>query len=158
MKSNIPDPKQAIQIENLTVSYGDKIAIDDLSLRVPSGQWVLLTGPSGCGKSTLARCLNGLIPHIINARVEGKVMVEGIDTGGSSVAHIATKAGSVFQIPETQLFNRTVEEELSFGPRNLALSSKEIRDRVKFGLEAVGIENYSQELVRELSGGRSNES
>ncbi len=153
MKSNIPDPKQAIQIENLTVSYGDKIAISDLSLRIPSGQWVLLTGPSGCGKSTLARCLNGLIPHIINARVEGKVVVEGIDTEGSSVAHIATKVGSVFQIPETQLFNRTVEEELSFGPRNLALSNEEIKDKVKFGLEAVGIENYSQELVRELSGG-----
>ena len=143
-----------IEIEDLTVQYNShEKALDDLSMRVEQGEFVLLTGPSGCGKSTLARCLNGLIPHSSEATMTGRVMVDGALTTERTVAQMATHVGLVFQNPATQLFGSTVEEEICFGPRNLGLSREEVAARSSFALEATGIEHLRDRAPWALSAG-----
>lgn len=128
-------------------------ALRGVDLHIAPGEFVFLSGPSGCGKSTLARLLNSLIPHVIPGELSGQVRVYGLDTRQHPVAALATRVGLVFQIPETQLFNRTVEDEVAFGPRNLGLSGEEVAGRVAWALAAVGIEGLRRRAVRELSGG-----
>ena len=128
-------------------------ALQGMDLRVARGEFVFLTGSSGCGKSTLARLLNGLIPHVIPGELGGQVWVNGLDTRWQPVAALAGQVGLVFQIPETQLFNLTVEEEVAFGPRNLKLSGEEVAERVVWAMESVGISALRRRAVRELSGG-----
>ncbi len=143
-----------IEIENLTVRYnGEETAIEGLSLRVEQGEFVLLTGPSGCGKSTLARCLVGLIPHSSEARMSGRVMVDGLVTEEHKVAKLATHVGLVFQNPATQLFSLTVAEEIAFGPRNLDLPPEDVAERCRFAMKATGIEHLSERAIKTLSGG-----
>jgi energy-coupling factor transporter ATP-binding protein EcfA2 len=142
-----------IQIEDLTVRYGQHQALDNVSLHVEPGEFVLLTGPSGCGKSTLARCLNGLIPHAIPAELSGQIIVDGRVTTHCSVAELATTVGLVFQNPATQLFNLTVAEEVAFGPRNLGLDEGEVARRVERALEATGISSLRDRSISMLSGG-----
>jgi len=144
---------QMIEIENLTVRYGEETAIEGLSLRVEQGEFALLTGPSGCGKSTLARCLVGLIPHSSDATMSGRVAVDGVPTGEHAVAELATHVGLVFQNPVTQLFSLTVAEEVAFGPRNLGLPPPEVAERCRFALEATGIEHMSGRATKTLSTG-----
>jgi energy-coupling factor transporter ATP-binding protein EcfA2 len=142
-----------IQIEELTVRYGQHQALDKVSLHVAPGEFVLLTGPSGCGKSTLARCLNGLIPHAIPAQLSGRIIVDGHVTTDCSVAELATTVGLVFQNPAAQLFNLTVAEEVAFGPRNLGLDEGEVVRRVEWALEATGIGGLRDRSINTLSGG-----
>jgi energy-coupling factor transporter ATP-binding protein EcfA2 len=143
-----------IEIERLTVQYnGEDPAVDNVSLSIEDGEFVLLTGPSGCGKSTLTRCLNGLIPHTSDASMSGRVMVNGTPTCERTVAQLAMEVGLVFQNPASQLFGATVEEELSFGPSNLGLPQPEVVERCSFAMEATGIEHLRHRATRTLSGG-----
>lgn len=144
-----------IELHNAHFCYPTALneALRGVDLHIAPGQFVFLTGPSGCGKSTLARLLNGLIPHVIPGKLSGQVRVYGLDTRQHPVAALATRVGLVFQIPETQLFNYTVEEEIAFGPRNLGVDGEEVAGRVAWALAAVGIEGLRRRAVRELSGG-----
>ena len=144
-----------IEIENLHFRYRGACdtALRGINLHIAAGEFVLLTGPSGCGKSTLARALNGLIPQSITGQMWGRVLAGGLDTRQHSVPELAGQVGMVFQIPETQLFNLTVEEEVAFGPRNLGLEAKTVGERVAFALSAVGLEGYRARSVYQLSGG-----
>ena len=142
-----------IQIEHLTVRYGDIRALTDVNLSIAPGEFVLVTGPSGCGKSTLARCLNGLIPHTVAASVAGRVVVNGRATVEASVAELAVSVGLVYQNPGTQLFSLTVNDEVAFGPRNLGLDPPEIACRVDRALKATGLADLQCREIRTLSGG-----
>lgn len=142
-----------IRLENVSVRYGDHVALDGVSLHVAPGESVLVTGVSGCGKSTLARCLNGLIPHTIPADLMGRVLVDGHDTLASSVAGLSTSVGLVFQNPSTQLFNLTVEEEIAFGPRNLGMDERQVAGRVAWAMDATGMAAMRGRRVQALSGG-----
>ena len=142
-----------IRIDHLCVRYGRQQVLDDVTLRVNAGEFVLVTGPSGCGKSTLARCLNGHIPHSTSCAFSGRVEVDGLATADCTVADMATHAGLVFQIPSTQLFNLNVDDEVAFGPRNLGLSEADVARRVAWALEATGILDLRGRNIQELSGG-----
>jgi energy-coupling factor transporter ATP-binding protein EcfA2 len=162
-----------IEVTDLTVHYGERPALEDVSFTVGRGEFVLLSGPSGCGKSTLARALNGLIPHAwphpsttlrrgsgqgsghcaSSARVMGRVVVDGLETAAHSLPELAAHVGLVFQNPATQLFNATVEEEIAFAPRNLGLPAEEVVARVAFALDAVGISPLRGRAIRTLSSG-----
>ena len=142
-----------IDIASLTVRYGSRAALSDISLQVRQGEFVLVSGPSGCGKSTLALCLAGLIPQAIPATVSGRVTVAGLDTRVEPLPRLARQVGMVFQNPATQLFNITVEEEVAFAPRNLNLPPEEIERRVERAVAATGIAHLRRRAVRTLSGG-----
>jgi energy-coupling factor transport system ATP-binding protein len=116
---------------------GPVVALDDVSLEIARGEVVAIAGQNGSGKTTLTKLLNGLLQP-----TTGSVEVDGVDTSGRRVQELARHVGYVFQNPSHQLFARTVEEELAFGPRNLGLDSDEVDRRVaevtaSFGLDGV---------------------
>ncbi len=146
----------AVQIQNLTFKYpgGEKPVLENLSLNIGRNEFVLLVGPSGCGKTTLVNCINGIIPHVIEEEMGGKVIVEGLDTRETPLSVLSQHVGTVFQNPDDQIFNLTVEEEVAFGPENLALPTGEIRKRVDDALRSVGIEHLRDREIATLSGGQ----
>ena len=145
-----------IEIMNLSFRYagsGEK-AIRDVDLTVREGEFIVLAGRSGCGKSTLLRCINGLIPHFYEGEMEGKVIVDGMDTRETPPHTISQVAGMVFQNPENQLFALNVEADIAFPLENLALPPDEIRERVEWALRVMGIEELRDRSPAELSGGQ----
>jgi energy-coupling factor transporter ATP-binding protein EcfA2 len=142
-----------IQVDDLTVYYGQHRVLGELSLSIRPGEFVLVTGPSGSGKSTLLRALAGLIPHSSLARMEGRVAVDGLDTRQHTLPVLAGHVGLVFQNPATQLFCLRVEEEVAFGPRNLGLPPDEVARRVEWALAAAGLEHLRGCRVNTLSDG-----
>ncbi len=127
-------------------------ALFDVSLSIRDGEFVGVIGHTGSGKSTLIAHLNALI------RPEpGRVIVSGVDVGqkGQSLIEIRREVGLVFQYPEYQLFEETVEKDVGYGPRNLGLPDAEVKVRVAEALSQVGIpEELSGKSPFELSGGQ----
>jgi energy-coupling factor transporter ATP-binding protein EcfA2 len=143
-----------ISIQDLSVDYGNGLALKDLSLEVKRGECILITGPSGCGKSTLAHVLSGLIPHAIPAYVQGEIRVAGMNLLHQALPDIAQQVGMVFQNPASQLFHLSVEDEVAFGPRNLGMEEEEIRERTHWALTATGMLPLRDRNPAELSGGQ----
>ncbi len=110
-------------------------------------------GHTGCGKSTLCLTFNGIIPHAIGGDLEGKVVIDGLDTMEHDIPELASRVGMVFQDPETQLFSVTVKSEVAFGPENLMLPREEIIERVNWALEATRLKGYEERAPTKLSGG-----
>ncbi len=149
-------PEPVIRVSGLRYRYagkGSKWILDDLDLEVRPGEYVLICGPSGSGKSTLCRTLNGLIPHFFGGRMEGRVIVAGLDTREHPVGELFAHVGLVFQNSEAQLFNSTVESELAFGLESLGLLPAEIEERVTQTAEIVGITHLLHREPHQLSGG-----
>lgn len=129
-------------------------ALDGVTLDVEKGEFVSILGSNSSGKSTLCMLTNGLVPHAIHGTMEGSIEVFGEKTLGKSVAELATKVGMVFQEPDSQLFCMSVEEEVAFGPENLAVPRSEIRARVEWALALVGMKGYNERSPFSLSGGQ----
>jgi ABC-type sugar transport system ATPase subunit len=103
-----------IELSNVSFTYPSGVdALGGISLRVERGEFVVMCGPSGCGKSTLLMTINGLSPHSVEGRLAGRVSVAGWDTRETPVAELATVAGMVFQNPEAQISQLTVEDEIA---------------------------------------------
>ena len=130
----------------------ERRAIDHINLTIEAGEFVGLIGHTGSGKSTLVQHLNGLLEPS-----EGKVLVDGVDFF-SLPAKQRKKArfqvGLVFQYPEYQLFEETVEADIAFGPKNMALDEAEVARRVDEAMELVGLRpEMKKRSPFELSGG-----
>jgi len=144
-----------IEIQGLEHAYpladgGQIVALRGVDLTVERGEFVALVGPNGSGKSTLARHLNGLLMP-----TAGQVWVDGLLTSDPhNLWAVRQRVGMVFQNPENQLVASTVEEDVAFGPENLALPRREIRRRVDEALDAVGITEYRTHPPQMLSGGQ----
>jgi energy-coupling factor transporter ATP-binding protein EcfA2 len=124
-----------IEIEGLVHVYaGGTRAVDGVDLRIADGERVAIVGQNGSGKSTLVRHFNGLLRP-----TEGRVLVDGSDTAGERVAHLAARVGLVFQDPDRQIFASRVRAEVAFGPRNLGLPRAAVDAAVERALEAVGL-------------------
>jgi energy-coupling factor transport system ATP-binding protein len=145
----------ALRLTKTCVRYHGSAApaLRDVSVEVGEGEVVLLLGSNNAGKSTFCRLLNGLIPHSIPAEVEGEIEVLGRNARKSSVARLATMVGMVFQEPESQLFCMSAEEEVAFGPENIAVPREEIAERVGWALEVVGLGGFNNRSPSSLSGG-----
>ena len=130
----------------------EKTALEDINMDVQKGEFVGIIGHTGSGKSTLIQMFNGLLKPS-----QGEVLVNGQNIHGDTISkkEIRQKVGLVFQYPEYQLFEMTVKEDVAFGPKNLGLTQEEIEKRVKYALEAVGLdESYYEKSPFELSGGQ----
>ncbi|WP_020577791.1 energy-coupling factor ABC transporter ATP-binding protein [Actinopolymorpha alba] len=127
-----PDEVPAILVDGASYVYptGDVVALREVTLRIGHGEIVGLVGQNGSGKTTLTKLFNGLLKP-----TGGRVVVNGIETRNESVQELARHVGYVFQNPNHQLFARTVQEELEFGPRNLGLTDDEIAERVADAVE-----------------------
>ena len=148
----------SIQVKNITHIYSEGLpheskAIDDVSFDIDDGQFVGLIGHTGSGKSTLVQHLNGFLKP-----KSGSIFIGGKDIIESSVIlrDIRRKVGLVFQYPEYQLFEETVERDISFGPVYLGLEKEEIEKRVMEAMLFVGLdfEEFRARSPFELSGGQ----
>lgn len=145
-----------IKAKGLTYTYPNatKPAIQEISLKIEKGEFVILTGPSGCGKTTLCRCLNGLIPHFYQGDLEGEIQVVGLDVADTPIHKLASHVGLVFQNPENQLFALSVEKDVAFGLENLGVPREKMRKQVDWALEIAGIYDLRERAPHELSGGQ----
>lgn len=145
-----------IRASNLTFTYAGapRSSVEDVSLEVSPGEFVVLTGPSGCGKTTVCRCLNGLIPNFYSGDFTGELVVDGMNVKEHTTAELSSHVGLVFQNPENQLFSLSIERDVAFGPENLGLSREETRRRVDWALEVTGITDLKDRPPYELSGGQ----
>ncbi len=143
-----------IQITDLSFEYsGDEKVLRNINLKTGKKGFFSLVGLSGCGKSTLCLALNGLIPHEIGGKISGKVEVSGLDTQKHPIKELATYAGMVFQNPESQLFALSAEDEIAFGPSNLALPWDAVEKRVTNTLRLLKIEHLKDKSPEEMSSG-----
>ena len=147
-----------IVIEHLNYTYMsggpyETKALDDVNLTIADGEFVGLIGHTGSGKSTLVQHLNGLL-----LPTGGKIFVDGMDVADKNTDRraIRRKVGLVFQYPENQLFEETVEKDIAFGPRNLGLDDEEIARRVRDAMRKVALDydKLHDRSVFELSGGQ----
>lgn len=138
-----------LQAENVSYVYGDgTVALQDVSVSFESGELVAVIGSNGSGKTTLAKLLTGMFRP-----THGRVLVEGKDYLGYTVAELGRKVGYVFQNFDYQLFSDTVEKEVSFGLQNMGLPETEIESRVSETLESLSLEKHRFTHPRRLSSG-----
>jgi energy-coupling factor transporter ATP-binding protein EcfA2 len=152
-----PDaPGGRLRAEDVSFAYvgAARAALRHVNLGVAPGEVVLVTGASGCGKSTLALALCGLIPARVHGELRGRVTFGGAALTGMKPHQAAQLVGMVFQNPNLQLINQTVQSEVAFGPENLALAQPEIAARVDWCLDVTGMAGMRTASVVTLSGGQ----
>lgn len=143
-------------VENLRYTHWNQEAptLKGVSLSIEEGALCVLVGPGGSGKSTLASVFNGEIPHLLGGVMEGRVVVGGRDCSECGVAELARLVGHLFQDPESMFATLCVEDEIAFGPENLLMELPAIRAAVDRLLGDMGLEQFRDHLVWNLSGGQ----
>jgi energy-coupling factor transport system ATP-binding protein len=148
----------SIKIENLWHVYNEGTpmaitALEDINLEISDGECIGLIGRTGSGKSTLIQHFNGLLQA-----TRGTVLVDGQDLKDRKTdrRRIRQKIGLVFQYPEYQLFEETIEADIGFAPKKMGLASDEIQKRVQESMQMVGLdyESFRNRSPFELSGGQ----
>ncbi len=144
-----------IELQNVTFRYphSNRPVLNQVSLTIREGDFVLLIGPSGSGKSTLLRTLNGLVPHFSGGRISGRITVAGHDPVVEGPHRMSPIVGLVQQDPEAQFVVDTVEDELAFGMENQGLPQTVMRKRVEEVLDQLGIAHLRQRRISSLSAG-----
>lgn len=143
-----------INAENVSFKYNSSengsMVLDGVNLKINPGEFVAVLGHNGSGKSTLAKHFNAiLLPS------EGKVTVDGIDTSyEDKLWDIRSRVAMVFQNPDNQIVATIVEDDVAFAAENLGVPSEEIRQRVDYALEAVGMSKFKKHAPHLLSGGQ----
>jgi energy-coupling factor transporter ATP-binding protein EcfA2 len=157
----------AVRIENLHFRYpvfdpdatgvgGEEpgYALAGIDLEIGAGELLGISGTTGSGKTTLCLTLNGLVPQQTSGTIRGDVWVGDWNTKRVPVPELATRVGLVFQDPEANLLGLTVEDEVAFGPENLAVDPGEIEERVTWALDVVGMTAQRRRSAALLSGGQ----
>jgi energy-coupling factor transport system ATP-binding protein len=126
----------AIEVAKARYVYprGDVVALNNVDLRIEPGEIVGIIGQNGSGKTTLTKLFNALLKP-----TSGTVLINGIDTADKIVQQMAPHVGYVFQNPNHQLFARTIQAELEFGPTNIGVPPEEIAERVARAVEFFGL-------------------
>jgi energy-coupling factor transport system ATP-binding protein len=148
----------SIKVENVSFTYMKKTpyqvnALKDISFEIEDGDFVGIVGHTGSGKSTLIQIISGLLNDY-----DGRVIINGVDYKDKKADRNALRrlVGVVFQYPEYQLFEETVEKDIAFGPKKLGLDEKEAAERVKVSMDLVGLDYdiYRDVSPFQLSGGQ----
>jgi len=144
----------AIELKNFSFSYdGQRKILDNLSLEIKQGERILILGPSGCGKSSLTLCLNGIIPQLIDGKIEGVLKLEDMDIMHTPISILSQHIGIVFQDPESQFCMLKVEDEVAFGLENLMFEREIIKEKITDSLRKVNLLPYQNWQLNRLSGG-----
>ena len=148
------DNKHLLDFQDVFYTYDEEenavFAVKDISFTVDKGEYVVILGHNGSGKSTLAKLSNSIF-----VPTKGKVFVDGMDTADEkNEFKIREKVGVVFQNPDNQIVASIVEEDVAFGPKNLGIPPRTIRERVDNALKAVGMYDYRLHETHHLSGGQ----
>lgn len=147
-----------INFKNVSFVYGEKtpfekLALDNIDLTIKKGEFVGIIGHTGSGKSTLIQHFNGILKP-----TSGDVFIGDMNTKDKELAKsgLRYKIGLVFQYPEYQLFEETIEKDIAFGPKNMGLNEEEVTERVKEAMEIVGLdyEAKKDKSPFEISGGQ----
>jgi energy-coupling factor transport system ATP-binding protein len=145
-----------LKLNNISFRYKDQNhwLLHDFSFQAKKGNIVAVQGISGSGKTTLLNILCGVIPQVFKGDFSGIVSINNIDLAELSLPRIAPFASLLMQEPENQLFFPTVEQELAFGPENLNLKPKEIKDKIQEALNIFEIEKLRHKETSSLSFGQ----
>ncbi len=130
----------AIQVNHLNFYYGQKLALNDVSIDIPERRITALIGPSGCGKSTFLRCLNRMNDTILGTRIKGEVLLDGEDIYAprTDVVDLRRRIGMVFQRPNP--FPQSIFDNVAFGPRVLGMARRgDVADFVEASLRAADL-------------------
>ncbi|MGB3738302.1 MAG: phosphate ABC transporter ATP-binding protein PstB [Pontixanthobacter sp.] len=149
-----------MRTQGVSVYYGDKMAIDDVSIEIPTKYVTAFIGPSGCGKSTFLRTLNRMNDTIPSARVEGEITLDGEDIYRSKmdVVHLRARVGMVFQKPNP--FPKSIYDNIAYGPKihGIAEGKDELDAIVEKSLQRAGLWNEVKDRLSDsgtaLSGGQ----
>lgn len=151
--------KICLDVRDVSLFYGEKQALNDISLGIPQNRVTAFIGPSGCGKSTLLRCFNRMNDLIDDVVVTGEIRLNGQDIHDRSVdvAQLRRLVGMVFQRPNP--FPKSIYDNVAYGLRlQRGMARSEIDDRVEWGLKSAALwEEVSERLkdsALELSGGQ----
>lgn len=138
-----------IEFQDVTFVHQNGVkALDGVSIKVQDGETVAIVGENGAGKTTLVKHITGLLKPS-----SGRVLVDGVYTTKTSTAQLSRKVGVAFQNPDHQLFSESVHEEMAFALRNYGFSPELVEQRVTWGLQLFGLEEYRTSSPLVLSGG-----
>lgn len=130
-----------LRLENVSFSYPNGFeATHQVSLDFRLGEAVAIIGQNGAGKTTTVKLMNGLLRP-----TQGRVLIDGQATASMTTAQMAKHVGYVFQNPDDQIFQETIEKEIAFGPKNQKLPTAEVQQRVKEAAEMCGLTDVLQE-------------
>ncbi|WP_296897161.1 energy-coupling factor transporter ATPase [uncultured Megamonas sp.] len=146
-----------IEVKNLTHIFREndekkteKIALDNINLKIDKGEFIAIIGVNGSGKSTLAKHFNGLL-----LPSEGQCIVDGMKVDDNEdIWKVRQKVSMVFQNPDNQIIATVVEDDIAFGPENMGLEREDIRNRIEFALKSLHIEHLRKMPPHLLSGGQ----
>ena len=156
----LSDTPTKVDVRELSFFYGQKQALEQVTMTIPANQVTAFIGPSGCGKSTLLRTLNRMNDIIAGARVEGGIAIDGVDiyAPGTDVVELRRRVGMVFQ--KSNPFPKSIFDNIAYGLRinGLAGTKSELEDRVESSLKAAALWDEVSDRLKEsalaLSGGQ----
>lgn len=127
-KLNVPDP--IVEVNDINMWYGDNQALKNIYMDIPKNKATAFIGPSGCGKSTLLRCFNRLNDLVDSARVEGEILIDGVDIydPGVDITELRKNVGMVFQ--KSNPFPKSIYENVAYGARISGEKRKSVLDEV----------------------------
>ncbi len=142
----------ALELKNVSFSYDKTNIFKDVNLSINYNEVTLISGHSGCGKSTLLYLLSGIIPNIIDGKIDGEIFVNGELINGKQLGNITHKVGVVLQNADEQIVQKKVEDEIAFGCENLAFSPEKIKKQVDITCRLMKLDKNWE--CRKLSGGQ----
>ena len=147
-----------IEIKNFSYKYPleDKNVLENLNLKIETGEFWAIVGKNGSGKTTFCNALRRFVPDFYKGEVTGKIVIDGKNLKDFNPKELVTKVGFVFQNPFTQIsgVKDTVFEEIAYGLENLAVEKEKIIKRVNETLKLLEIEHLKDKNPQEMSGGQ----
>jgi len=155
-KVNLADEKTCIEVKDFDLYYGDKQALHGINMTIPKNRVTAFIGPSGCGKSTLLRCFNRMNDLIDSVRIDGEMLLEGVDlnTPSINVADLRRQVGMVFQKPNP--FPKSIYENVAYGLRLQGVNDRLTLDKVvEKSLKSAALWNEVKDRLHESAMGMS---